>query len=280
MAWAAGLFRVLHTWRNSGRLLRGDRAGFFASGCKIEDILNCPFWHVRNIGIKLIVQFRLEACYPVLPRKLLEGRDAPILRRNCAEGLGRLRLAAPDSMSALRHGLKDPYWEVRTESLRALCAIGEVSEQTTAEILGNFFGYPSPVPEGADSLPPFLKVREKNFEVRAALARAIGKLVTGPQALAALRALSDDDNWIVRAQASAALAEFASRNPAFRDTCLKILSLIDTFSDGAVPHFVIRQSFEEARQVLSPSSCDPIPGSAPRLYLDLKQGWNKPFRQA
>ncbi|MBI2192382.1 MAG: HEAT repeat domain-containing protein [Planctomycetes bacterium] len=274
--WPSRILWAIRSWPHGNEMLRWDRLRFLASGCRVEPFLSCPSWYLRNIGIKLIVQFQLEEYYPILALKLLDLREAPILRRNCAEGLGRLRQAGAEARSALWRALADPYWETRTEALRAITRTEKPSAEITAELAERFFmPFLDPGP-CAGNPASVLAPSEGNFEVRATLASVLGKIGTGRKALSALHALARDENWIVRAQAALALRDLARREPDSREACRRVLDLIDPSSEGAIPHFILPEILRHVRTGLDdPARACLVPRAEVDSTMDLKLGWNK-----
>jgi HEAT repeat protein len=260
------------SWRAGDRLLRQDADAFKASGYRAEDFLGSPLWYLRNIGVKMIAKYRLQALYPVLYQKLADRSEAPIVRRNCAQLLSQLGAPPAETQPALLAALNDPYWEVRTEALCSLVLTQQPSEPVSDEIIRLLLGAAVP-PVGVlgGSGPPALI--ERNFEVRATAAAALGRLGVPPRALDALDVLLTDENWIVRVQATTAIAEFVSRDISFKDQARRLLESANPASDGMVPWFVPKHKLRLALERLSEPKDEPQPQDFAPLYLDIKKGW-------
>jgi len=263
----------LRSWRAGDRLLRGGPEAFEASGYDVEDFLNGPLWYLRNIGVKMVAKFQLQDRYPVLLERLADRREAPILRRNCAQALGQIAIAAEEAQAALLGALKDPYWEVRTEALGSLLATQPPSERITGEVVRSLFGELAPPPPGPGRPGP-ARPNEKVFEVRAAAAKVLARLGVPPVAFEGLRALAADENWIVRTQAVAALAEFGIRNADFRDDAQRLIREVNPVSDAMVPWFVPRSRSRRAMEEISQPAEVVRNEHFDSLYLDLKKGWH------
>jgi len=263
----------LRSWRAGDRLLRADRESFEASTYDVQDFLNNSLWYLRNIGVKMIAKFQVEDLYPVLLERLADRREAPILRRNCAQALGHISIPPEEALAALLPALRDPYWEVRTEALYSLLATQQPSDVATNGVLGLLFGETRlPVTEPGQSRP--VKLCEKVFEVRAAAAKALARLGVPPAAFEGLQALASDKNWVVRAQAVAAIAEFGIRNADLRDAAERLIGDISPVSDAMVPWFVPRRRLWLAMEAISQPAEAPENERFEDLYLDLKKGWH------
>lgn len=274
MTWLQKVLWGLRTFSKERQFLRGDLESFRSAGYRIGDFLENPIWYLRNIGVKLIGRYGLRELDSVLVEKLTDRGEAPIVRRNCAHSLSLIPPPSEDAINALTAALRDSYWEVRTEALQTLMTTQEPSEHLTCEIAAALCGT-EPATLGQSS--PRMRgqqVREGNFEVRATIAQALGRLGVSPLVLDALEALASDRNWIVRAQAAIAVADFGSRNPDLSERGKQILRAINPLSDGLVPNFVMKQKLAQCQ---GGSSAGESPGGAPcrpaELYLNLKDGW-------
>ena len=256
------------------QLLRGDAQDPAELEHDVRDFLASNSWEVRNVAVKLIADKQLEPLYPVLAEKLLDRREAGIVRRNCAEMIGAVGLSDQAALDALIATLDDRYWEIRAESARTLGRTAPPGDEMESSLCGVLFGRWR---ESATADPEHARrhFSERNFEVRAALAQALGALGVSELALGALRGLGADRYWVVRCQAAVALLELAARLPEFLDQVRESLHEIDYVSDGATAHFVIRDVLSRICEHAEHSARPLDAVDVRRSYLDLKRGWNR-----
>ena len=238
----------------AGRMLRSVTEPTNGVAGRIRGFLDSDSWEVRNCALKIIARTRCEELYGELVAKLLEASEAGIIRRNCAELLPDVGLRAPDVIDALRRALRDRYWEVRAESARALAQLSDESPELERELLS-------------------LLARENNMEVRAALAQALGGLGVTRGAFDALAGLARREPWLVRHQASVALAEMGARRPDLAEDAAEAIRSLDLLAEGTATTSVFRQNVLELAELTAKGRPFPSPESMRRRYFHLKRGW-------
>ena len=238
----------------AGHMLRSTTEAVNGVAGRIRGFLASDSWEVRNLGVKIIARTRCEELYGELVARLLACGEAGIIRRNCAEALTHIRLRRPDVIDALRRALCDPYWEVRAESARALAELAGESPELEGELLA-------------------VLAREKNLEVRAALAQALGGLGAGREAFDVLVELARRDPWLVRHQASVALAEMGARRPDLAEDAAAAIQSLDLLAEGTATTSVFRQGVLELAELTARGRPFPPPESLRRRYFHLKRGW-------
>ncbi len=261
-------FLLPHRWKpqlaEAKRLLASPPDSGNGVGGKVDAWLESPGWEVRNAAVKLIACTRDEARYGRLFEKLADPDEAGIVRRNAAEAIAQLGLRTEAARSALLAAMADPYWEVRAEAIGALAALFPPTPDIELRLLDRLYGPPK---------PGRVRIREENFEVRMALARALGHLGVSAAAFDALADLAQDDSWPVRSQAAVAMAHFAAREPSLRPRAREALQGIDRQSEGSVSYFVHRDVVSRAMLAVRDGSGGPEADFA-ALYLNPKAGWN------
>ncbi len=251
---------LLRPWRYRAELAAAarlyDSAAETTEGVRdpIRRFLASDSWEVRNYAIKIIVKTRCEEFYDTLVDRLLDRNEAGILRRNCAELLPSIPLRTPRAVEALLRALDDPYWEVRAESARALARLADESADAEARLLGRL-------------------AQEHNFEVRAAIAEALGALAIGRGAFDALAQMAAEGPWLVRHQAAVAVVEMAARQPLFAERATAVVRGLDLLAEGTATSSVFRQSMLELAELTAEGRPFPSPGLLRHRYLHLKQGW-------
>jgi HEAT repeat protein len=264
-------FLFPHRWQGqlaeAKRLLAADPPsdGAAALAEKIDEWLESPGWEVRNAAVRLIAHLRSEPRYPRLLERLSDHAEAGIVRRTAVESMARLGLRTDGVRSALVAGLADGYWEVRSEAGRTLAALFPPAADLERALLGLLYG-----PPRGGRRP----IREENFEVRMAIAEALGHLGVSRSGFDALADLADDDSWLVRSQAAVALAHFAARQPDYAAEARERLATLDRQSDGAVSYFVHRDVLSQAMAALRRGPGEVAPKEFHDLYLNPKAGWN------
>jgi len=262
-------FLFPHRWKGDlaevKRLLASEHAAPEGLGVWIERWLGPAGWEVRNATLKLIAHVKDAGRYPRLVEKLCDRREAGIVRRNAAELLARVGMATPDSRRALAAGLGDRYWEVRAESGRSLARLFEPAADLEGALLSRLF---------AADRNGRRRERERNFEVRMAIAQGLGTLGLSDAAFEALAALAGDGSWLVRSQAAVGITHFAARLPAFHDAARGVVRHLDRQSEGAVSYFIHRDVLSRALRQIRRGPGQVAAGQLRALYLNPKVGWN------
>ena len=75
---------------------------------------------------------------------------------------------------------------------------------------------------------------------------------------------------MVRCQAAVGLLEFAVRKPEYLQQARQEIETIDYLSDGATPHFVIRDVLSRVLSCRTETDARYVRDH----YLNLKKGWN------
>jgi len=241
----------------------------------IEQCLQSPEWEVRNVGIKLIPVLGEPSLFPRLVERLADRAEAGIVRRNAATAIRDTQYGGDDVRRALFAALHDRYWEVRTEAVGALPSLAEPSAESEAALLALLFGKAA-VDHETTPASAFraARLRERNFEVRAACAQALGALAVSERGLAALCRLSEDSSWIVRFQATIALGELASREGRFRAAASEQMARVRLTPECSVPDHPFRETLSRLRHDISKGNGQGDTERVRSLYLDLKKGWN------
>jgi len=238
----------------AGRMLRSVTEATNGVAETIQGFLASDSWEVRNCALKIIARTRCEELYAVLVAKLAERGEAGIIRRNCAELLPGIGLRTPEIVAALRRALGDRYWEVRAEAARALAELAQESDELETELL--------------DALE-----RERNFEVQAGLAQALGALAVTRRGFEALARLAAGGPWLVRHQAAVAALEMGARRPEFDQDAVAAIRRLDLLAEGAATTSVFRQSILELAELTAKGRPFPSAESLRRRYFHLKWGW-------
>ena len=253
----------------------------------LPELLSSGNWQVRNAAIKLVAKIRDEDRFDLLIEKLLDRNEAGIVRRNAAELLHKWGRYTPEVEHALCQALSDGYWEVRAEAARSLASLaepGRAIEQKLVKRLHGLWhvqawlgreshGQRLTVDRATRGGGALRTVRERNFEVRAGLAEALGALGTTEEAFAAVKMLATDAQWLVRYQAAIALAHFASRLPDFFDKARAALQEVDHLSSGTLPIFVFSQRIGRLLDDMGGGALDPA--VLKKRYIHLKHGWHR-----
>jgi len=246
------------------RLLLSDQTPPADVGERIDGWLESPAWEVRNAAVKLIAHIRDSARYPRILAKLADLSEAGIVRRNAAEAVARVGLRTDDARQALLGGLSDPYWEARCEAARSLAALFEPDEALQGALLRMLHR----------TLTNGRPWTDDNFEVRMAVAHALGHLGVNRVAFDELTRLGDDDSWPVRSQAAIAIAHLTARLPEFHADARRVLLALDRQSEGAVPYFVHRELLSHALRSVHHGPGADDPDAVRAHYLNPKAGWN------
>jgi len=259
-------------------MLRSQNINFFPSGIAEKAIvkyLTSPSWEVRNIGVKLIPRLGNPTLFDLLPPILTDHSESGIVRRNAATAICHARHWNDISCDAIERSLRDRYWEVRSEALHSLAALAKPSEHSEALILSVLFGgHPAAHEKGPADVYRRSTLRERNFEVRAACAHALGALAVSEQSVEALSRLLADSVWIVRYQATIALAEFAARNDTYKALAADRIRKVQITPECSVSKHPFGQTVSRLGSDVLKGTLSGHPEELRHLYLNLKKGWN------
>ena len=243
----------LHQWVSRNPKLRNS----YNFARRVTTFLKNPNWKVRNIGVKLIGELRLQSFRYDLADIVMCRKPAPLshrimggdfeepgfLRRNALVALERLGEVDPRTEKCLLMSLGDPYFEVRVEGAR---------------VLGAFAGrLPGATREEAVVLVSRL-TRDKNFEVAAAAVNAVGELALDDGAVEVLRGLHYHRNWQVRDGVVTAYRRLYERRIVTQPR--RILALLDDVlatSEGFIPRFVLKEHMTQLQIQLLKGEGDP-----------------------
>ncbi len=240
----------------AGRVLHSATEKTDGLAGRVRGFLQSDSWEVRNFALKIIAHTRCEELYAALVAKLSERGEAGIVRRNAAELLGTIGPTTAEAVAALRAALRDGYWEVRAEAARALAEVCEESAGLEHELLS-------------------VLAHERNLEVRAALAQALGGLAVEREGFDALARLAARDVWLVRHQAAVALVEMGARRPEFAEEAGHVIRGLDLLAEGTATTSVFRKHILELGGLTAAGRPFPSPESMRRRYFRLKRGWLK-----
>jgi len=253
--------------REAAELLRSDPLPEEIVRRRLPAYLQSMSWEVRNIAIKLIVRLRDPAFYPVLVSKLLNGSDTGIVVRNVITGILEIGLNTAEVEQGLRRAVHDGYWEVRCEAARVLSELFEPTAERAAVLAGML----APKPH----LHEPVALGERNFEVRAAVARALGRCSPPEIALPVLGLLARDSHWMVRHQAAVALVELSARHTDVAPEAAAVLDTIDVLSDGCQSRFPLPATIASLRKIIYNGLAHTDAAELQRFYIDVKRGWNR-----
>lgn len=243
----------------------------------LPELLASGNWEVRNVAIKLAARARDEHGIDLLLDKLLDADEAGIVRRNAAELLAKWGERTPRIELALCRALADNYWEVRCEAARALATLAEPGGTVEQALLTRIFRNGGRA-DGSNGVSP--RTLERNFEVRASLAQALGSLGTSEEAFEALQALANDNDWLVRFQAVVALAEMSSRLPEFHERALRTIISVDHLCSGALPTFVFPLKMGRLIEEMHQGPDAVKVGVLRERYIQFKRGWHRADEKA
>ncbi len=212
----------------------------------VRENLEEPVWAVRNIAVKLAGMGGVKSVIPELCRILTSDNEIGFIRRNSASTLIELEESSPEICESLVVALGDSYYEVRARAADALALLGDPDTALADHLIGFIF---KKAPENIQILPIFFPrrvFREKNFEVRSALTRALGSLLTSEKQLHALEIILQDDHWKVRAAAIETYPAAAQRVGKSEDQIVEVLKSVDLTSQDFVPAFPIRRTLNQS----------------------------------
>lgn len=247
LEWISGarmLAELESAWRDRVALSEADRK---YGEYRAEQLVASSRWQDRNIGVKMAGLVRHRALLPALLRCINDRRAAPwshrllggdfrevgFVRRNALQALWRLETYDEQVRRAILTALKDPYFEVRSWSARAV---------------GRFSGQIGNDPEMEERLRANLQ--DRWFEVIVSSLEALGRICRNPDLLPELVVLLEHKNWKVQEAAVRCLMRLIERDvvalpPEARKWMRKVPMKGLDFS----PQFPLRNTWE-AFQIL------------------------------
>ncbi len=241
--------------REAEKRLENAREGSWASDSDpwIKSALESDNWQIRNVAVKLVGEGKKAGFAADLIGLLLDLTQTGFVRRNSAKALSSLITIDDSILQAFFKGLDDPYWEVRTESAVGLSIHGRPDAVMTEGLLGKIYNKsPLDIPTYPIFWPKRI-YREKNFEVRAAMLRALGTVMSSINLIHALEIPLDEDIWKVREAALDAYVQAARRFDIPLDRIRSLLSGMDLTCTEFVPTFPIRLTYSRLSNHPSPS---------------------------
>ncbi|HYK87664.1 MAG TPA: glycosyltransferase [Acidobacteriota bacterium] len=206
-------------------------------------------WEDRNVGVKLLGLLRATDKIPLLLTTFRDRRPASLLkrifggdyeqvgfiRRNIIATLARLNELTPEVEAALLLAFQDPYYEVRAEAIRAAAHFG---------------GRISMRQEFVSAL--LRLVRDRNTEVAAAAAEALGKLGDEEVVLPTLLSMKHYKYWKVRAAALKGICSLVERGMVTDHELLsrELPGFILTATDF-MPQFEIKSEYRRLMEAVS-----------------------------
>jgi len=237
---------------------------------RLPALLASRSWEVRNLAVKLIEKLRDPEFYPILTSKLLNGNESGIVLRNTVAAVRHLGLRDEQTEEALGRALHAGYWEVRCEAARALSEMFEPTRERAGLLVQTL--RPCRGRGGA------IRFGERNFEVRSAVAVALGRCSDGSVAQPVLEALAEDQHWMVRHQAAVALVELSRRCPGCAPAAAQTLERIDLLGDGCRSDFPFPQAVASLQSIVLNGLAHTDAAAIRKHYIDMKRGWNRRTR--
>ena len=205
---------------------------------RAEDYLKNDNWQIRNIGVKLLGIAGEKKHLHILAERLRDASEAGFVKRNAAVAMGKIGASHDGAKDALIASVDDKYWEIRAEAIKALSCIYKNDKKVFSVIVSRLLGKEYDEKEGCgpESLS---RKREKNFEVKEAIAYAMGNFPHIGDSEEALKILLGDDNWIVRAAALNSL----KKTGKISDSTKKFISNIDLTCESFTPVFPLKEIY-------------------------------------
>lgn len=226
------------------------QAGHYNFARRVTTFLNSREWKVRNVGIKLVGELKLQSfrydlaeivtCREpaALSHRLLGGDfvQPGFLRRNAIRALAQLGDPDGRTEKALLMATGDPYYEVRVE---AVSVLGQWAEKLSG-----------PAREEAIALVSRM-CSDRNFEVATGAVEALGTLALDDSVVEVLKKHHYHRNWKVRDAVVRTYGRlFARRILADRTRILALLDDVLATSEGFIPRFVLKEHMTELQQAL------------------------------
>lgn len=209
----------------------------------IPEGLTHDSWQIRNVAVKLIGEGKRVEYTGSLAGLMTDRSQAGFIRRNSAIALQGFDSVDHQVLETFSQALDDPYWEVRTEAALGLARHGQPDARITADLIGRIYRRsPDRIPDYPVFWPKRI-YREKNFEVRAAMIRALGSVMNDRDKMHALEIPLAEDIWKVRDAALDAFIRAAGRLQYPADRIRSALSGLDLTCTEFIPTFPIRETF-------------------------------------
>lgn len=205
-----------------------------------QEYLKNDKWQVRNIGVKLLGIVGGKNHLRLLSERLCDQSEAGFVRRNAAVAIRNIGAAQDDARKALISSISDRYWEIRVESVKALAGLYKNDEEILSVIIAAYCG------KKYDGDSPYIRKltgrrRENNFEVKEAIAQAMGNFPECGDSLKTINLLLKDDCWIVRAAALKSLKKIGK----IPDSIKNIISNIDLTCESFTPVFPLKEIYSD-----------------------------------
>ena len=202
-------------------------------------MLASPAWRTRNVGVKMVGILRIREELPVLLNiftdrtpanrfKRLLGGDFlqnGFIRRNTIDAVTLIGVWNDDVRTALKAGLADPYFEVRSHTARAIVGMADLIEND-------------------ESLEKLLvaNTRDRSFEVVVESVHALGSIGVTQESIERLYELLMHENWKVREATLRSIDRLLDRHPDIVDLH-RLHAYLDEMmivSTGFVPTFALK----------------------------------------
>lgn len=218
---------------------------------RTDDYLSSPSWEVRNRAVKLVGLLRyrerlphllylLQERRPVsLPMRLLGGDFVQVgfIRRNIFEAIRRLNVLNAEVIDAIQYGLKDPYFEVRTQAALTAAHFGERLGEARAP-LASLLRH---------------QLEDDNFEVVVGALSALGKLSTDAALVDSYRTFLFHKNWKIRQAVLGSLGSLLARGVVSTEQVRDYMEEVLITSNGFQPHFPLKAELQKlGRQLVTP----------------------------
>ncbi len=206
-----------------------------------------PRWEVRNTAVKVAGDSGSAAFAPALCRFMTDRKQKGFVRRNAATALRSFRGSRAEILPELMNALGDSYWEVRAQAALTIAEIAEPDAALEGELIRRLFRTSPSIIHHLPYFFPLRVYRERDFEVRAALTRALGAVATSSATLHVLELLTGDSYWQVREAAIESLFRSAPVLGVSTMDLLQILQDLDLTCPDFRPKFPIRETWNRLK---------------------------------
>ncbi|RMF92904.1 MAG: hypothetical protein D6734_11210 [Candidatus Schekmanbacteria bacterium] len=198
-------------------------------------------WQVRNIAVKMLGVAGEKKHLSLLVEKLLDDNEVGFVKRNSAIAIRQIGVAQDDVKKALINAVGDKYWETRAESIKTLAKLYKNDEEAFYVISKSLIPFDSDKDNSNSFLSYNKKIKEKNFEVRAAIAQSMEYFLDLEASLGVLGILLDDESWVVRAAALNSLKKMDK----IPEILKKKVEKLDLTCESFKPIFPLKEIFSE-----------------------------------